>query len=70
MCHWFTTIHNHGFSGPMRSLKAIVSIDNNQNIALDKVTYSLVIETCSYTMASDVTSLYLVMPFDDAKLVI
>ena len=54
----------------MRSLKAIVSIDNNQNIALDKVTYSLVIETCSYTMASDVTSLYLVMPFDDAKLAI
>ena len=41
-----------GISGPMRSLNAINSIDNNQNIVWDKGAYSLITRTRSYYIAS------------------
>ena len=39
----------------MRSLNTLNSIDNNENIVWDKGTYSLITETRSYDIASNVS---------------
>ena len=43
-----------GFAGPMRSPTALNSIDKNQNIAWNNGTYSLITETYSNGIASNV----------------
>ena len=47
------TSYTTGNTVPMRSLDALNSIDNNQNIAWDKRAYSLITETRSYGIASN-----------------
>ena len=43
-----------GFTRPMRSLNALNSIHNNQNIAYDNGAYSLITKIRSYYIASTV----------------
>ena len=48
-------IHAIGFAGQMKSLNALNSSDNNQNIASNKRAYSLITETFSYAILSNDT---------------